>query len=408
MDDELEEILRILVESSESPILVVGDEVERRRVWARAILEARDGIERIAVLGEDDDWERVAGEVEAVVAPDVAAVSEDRQILLLEWVVEGDCIVAAGASDPNRAVREGEVRTDLYYRLAVAPFAVGDIEHGIASEEAIARTLGSDDEQAAGSERAMPPERLAAWAERAGVQPVRSWRHDHLEDGELWTLELGEPSVTEAWHRLRETAESGDGVAVVTSGREAVDELLERQHFGHERISERTADWRLDDWRRAAREVDPADWTDEGIEREIAEGLEASYFEAAPLEAPDRSDEQPSIVERAGESASVTLVPVEEAWEVPAFFHFGGHVGTPRADRHAAMLKHWSERWGATVFGIAFDSLDVYLDEPLRERDQVLEVAREQFVYCTPPIGENIAEVARWIQGARWWSFWWD
>lgn len=407
MDDELQEILRKLIESPETSLLVVGDDIERRVTWARAMLSAREGLGEPVFLKSADDWEGLDDEVEAVVVPDVTAASDREQGLLLEWLTEGTRVVAAGASDPDGAVREGELRADLFYRLAVAPFPVGEIDTDVEAEAVVEQVVERDDDRGAGSQRAMPSAAVAEWCQRAGVAPVRSWRHTHLEEGDLWTLEVG-ASATEAWHRLRETSEPENGVPVVTPGREVVDELLERQHFEHERISARTSDWRLDDWRRAAESVDLAHWIDETIEREIAEGRDASFFEAESWELVARSDEEASFVDRGADDAAVTIVPVDEAWEVPAFFHFGGYVGTPSAHLHAAIMKYWADNWGARVSGIGADMLDVYLDEPLRDRDEVLEVAREYFAYCPPSMGDDITDLARRIDGAHWWFFWWD
>ncbi|MFB6373234.1 MAG: hypothetical protein ABEN55_08995, partial [Bradymonadaceae bacterium] len=117
-------------------------------------------------------------------------------------------------------------------------------------------------------------------------------------DGQLWTIKLDSPAVPRAWRQLSETAENLGYHPVVTSGRDSVDTLLERQHFEHDAISPETADWRLEDWRQAAAGVDVDRWIRQAIGREKADGLGASYFDPEPVEAHDRDEEESSVVKR--------------------------------------------------------------------------------------------------------------
>lgn len=410
MDRDLRKLLQYLLENERSSFLLIGSDAKRRTDWARAILEERSGLDRVVVLESDRDWERAGDDVDAVIVPSVTAVSDDRQLTLLEWMTEGTRVVAAGAADPDAAVEEEELRVDLYYRLNVAPFPLDAFEATRTGSPDEVLDAAREDATGAegGSERAVPPEWLADWCARANVEPTRAWRHAHLEDGELWTMELGSPSAPRAWRRLSETADDLGYQPVVTTGREAVDTLLERQHFEHEAISPETADWRLEDWRRAAAGVDVDGWIAQVIEREKAEGLGASYFDPEPFEAPERDDENSFLVERADDGAAITLVPVDAAAEVPAFFHYGGYNANPQPDRHVAMLRRWADAWDATVFGISPDILELYVPEPVRDADDAVAIARQQHVYCPSVPVENIAGRARSVQNAHWWTFWWD
>lgn len=412
MDRHLLDVLRHLVEHDDAPVLVSGADAERRTDWARAIFEERSELDRAVLLESDSDWERAADDdIDAVIVPSLEAVDDERQATLLEWIADGIRVVAAGAADPDEAVRQNEIRVDLFYRLSLTPLPLGEFEatRQRPPGEVLAEALADASETEAGSERAVPSEWLADWCARAELQPTRAWRHSHLEDGELWTMEFESAPVTRAWRRLSETSGDLAYSPVVTPGRESVDTLLRDQHFEHDVVSPETADWRLEDWLRAASGVDVDRWVRRAVEREKAEGLGESYFDPdEPIEPVDRDDEGSYLVERAAGTAAVTLVPVADGPSVPAFFHYGGFNANPSAERHVAMLRHWLDRWDATLFGLSPEILELYVDDPITDADDAVAAAREQFAYCPSAPGQNIAVPARQILRAHWWTCWWD
>lgn len=408
MDPQLQTLLEHLVTDEEGSIFVTGADATTRRATALAILDARRDVRDTVVVESAPDWER-APRADAVVIPELTTLDDERQRTLVGWLTDDGPVVAAGVDDPNAAVRAEELRVDLHYELSAAPLPLDGFDAFAEAppEEVVERAAAAADEREADSERRVPPAWLARWCERADLAPTRAWCHDHLERRELWTLETGATSPTEAREKLRHTADGEDGHPVVTDGRDDVDRLLQRQHFDHETFSPRTADWRLDDWLEAAAGVDLERWIERQIERAAAEGLGPEYFEPDALEPPDGVDDEPTV-RRQEDHATVTVVPVDSPADVPAFFHFGFGNANPTPDRHVAMLRRWARRWNATLFGIGTDWLELTVTDPVADPETALEIAREHFVYCPDAPGANIAKFAQSILGASYWSFRWS
>lgn len=50
----------------------------------------------------------------------------------------------------------------------------------------------------------------------------------------------------------------------------------------------------------------------------------------------------------------------------------------------------------------------LFVEQPIRDRETALELAREHFVYCPSVPEQNIVRFARTVYNSHWWSFWWD
>ncbi|GEM_PF-169008 len=111
----------------------------------------------------------------------------------------------------------------------------------------------------------------------------------------------------------------------------------------------------------------------------------------------------------------VALVPTRQSWQAPAYLKFGGWNEAPKPAEHTAVLKYWSQRYGAEVMAMKFDTVELLIRRPPSTRDQALEVAWEYFGYspdCLP--GEHnsptysIEGLAAFLLIAKIWGFWWD
>jgi hypothetical protein len=81
------------------------------------------------------------------------------------------------------------------------------------------------------------------------------------------------------------------------------------------------------------------------------------------------------------------------------------------AAEHAALWRYWQERYGATVACIANDVIEFTVSKPPRTREQALELARQQYVYCADIVHQGVGTVealAATMMNSSVWYFWWD
>jgi hypothetical protein len=107
----------------------------------------------------------------------------------------------------------------------------------------------------------------------------------------------------------------------------------------------------------------------------------------------------------------IALVPVTKNWMIPAFLKIGDWNDCPTAAEHAAIFKYWDECYGITVAGIAADVIELEIQRPPTTREQALQLAEQQFIYCPDIVyqgTQTIAALASTLLNGRVWFFWWD
>jgi hypothetical protein len=107
----------------------------------------------------------------------------------------------------------------------------------------------------------------------------------------------------------------------------------------------------------------------------------------------------------------IALIPVEKSWMIPAFLKIGGWNECPTAAEHSAIFKYWDERYGITVAGITADVIELEIQHPPTTREQALQLAEQQFIYCPDIVyqgTETIAALASTLINGSVWFFWWD
>ena len=107
----------------------------------------------------------------------------------------------------------------------------------------------------------------------------------------------------------------------------------------------------------------------------------------------------------------IALVPVTKGWMIPAFLKIGGWNDCPTAAEHSAIFKYWDECYGITVAGIAADVIELEIQHPPTTREQALQLAEQQFIYCPDIVyqgTQTIAALASTLLNGRVWFFWWD
>ena len=103
-------------------------------------------------------------------------------------------------------------------------------------------------------------------------------------------------------------------------------------------------------------------------------------------------------------------IPIKNPWEVFAYLPFGGWNECPANEEHMAVAKYWFEKYGAIPALMTHDVLEYSLPAPV-SREKAIEVAWEQFTYCSDIVEQGVGTVGRLADGlakSSYWYFWWD
>ncbi|MFN7920782.1 MAG: DUF4253 domain-containing protein [Bryobacteraceae bacterium] len=112
-----------------------------------------------------------------------------------------------------------------------------------------------------------------------------------------------------------------------------------------------------------------------------------------------------------GASVNLVEVPCAEGWQVPAHLPFGDWNACPPDEFHCAILRRWSERYGAELVGMSHDVIELYVPKPIDDKAAAKLVAQEMTAYCEDIVTQGCGTVralAQEILGAKHWLFWWD
>lgn len=103
-------------------------------------------------------------------------------------------------------------------------------------------------------------------------------------------------------------------------------------------------------------------------------------------------------------------IPIKNPWEVFAYLPFGGWNECPANEEHMAVAKYWFEKYGAVPALMTHDVLEYSLPAPVSQ-EKAMEVAWEQFTYCSDIVEQGVGTVGRLADGltkSSYWYFWWD
>jgi hypothetical protein len=105
---------------------------------------------------------------------------------------------------------------------------------------------------------------------------------------------------------------------------------------------------------------------------------------------------------------AVALVPTPRPWEVAAFLQFGGFNACPSPAEHVAIHRLWGQAFGASVFGMTHDAIELVVDHPPTDNEAVLAVARRHRSYSEQWDHLDLGHTAAYLAGATVWPCWWD
>ncbi|MCI8428484.1 MAG: DUF4253 domain-containing protein [Lachnospira sp.] len=106
-------------------------------------------------------------------------------------------------------------------------------------------------------------------------------------------------------------------------------------------------------------------------------------------------------------------VPTKNPWEVIAWFPMGGWNECPWVDDMMAISHYWYEKYHAFPAVITRDVLQYFVENPVDNEKEALELAKEHYAFCTDRLDQGTAsgtinEVADSLIDSKVWFFWWD
>lgn len=107
----------------------------------------------------------------------------------------------------------------------------------------------------------------------------------------------------------------------------------------------------------------------------------------------------------------VAQISVSEPWEIPAKFKYGDWNECPKPEVHCALWRYWYKKFGAEIVGISHDVIEAKVSNPPKTKDEAMELAWAQYLYCNDIVDqgvETVANLAAILMGHENWYFWWD
>ncbi|MEU4155338.1 DUF4253 domain-containing protein [Actinoplanes sp. NPDC026670] len=109
---------------------------------------------------------------------------------------------------------------------------------------------------------------------------------------------------------------------------------------------------------------------------------------------------------------TVALVPAAEPWLVPVTLHYGGWNKYPDPAEHAAIMRHWLDRYGAEPVVWTGTTLDYAVARPPSTRPEAIALAWEYRQYNDGEYdlyrAETLTDLAAGLLNAPVWRTWWD
>ena len=107
----------------------------------------------------------------------------------------------------------------------------------------------------------------------------------------------------------------------------------------------------------------------------------------------------------------IALIPTDDPTAIPAYMRWGNWNANPPPAYHVAALRAWRDKYGAELIGLGFDVINLRVARRPATRDEALDLARTQYVYCSDIIVQGVGSyraLAAGLMETDWWFFWWD
>ena len=104
----------------------------------------------------------------------------------------------------------------------------------------------------------------------------------------------------------------------------------------------------------------------------------------------------------------IGLLPAADPTEAAAYLKFGGWNDCPKPPVHITFARRWHERYGAVLQSNTYETVEFRVARPVTDRREALQLALDQYHYCTDSVPETLEVAAAELIGATVWTFWWD
>jgi hypothetical protein len=220
-------------------------------------------------------------------------------------------------------------------------------------------------------------------------------------EGPLHGIEVRGPQAFATWLALRDAVPDTGRWPVIIAGDRAELGRIERGRDAPpaRAIVASGLQLDLDAWMRRQREEDPQRFTAPRGEWPAPATRDYDFYALR------------DVAQRPIRTFVVALVPTRAPHEIPAHLRFGGWNDCPEPEVHVAALRAWHDRHQAEPVIVGGDTIELLVRSPPTTRQQALELAQAQYVYCPDIVdqGEGTVEAlaASLLDNTRWF-FWWD
>ena len=107
-------------------------------------------------------------------------------------------------------------------------------------------------------------------------------------------------------------------------------------------------------------------------------------------------------------AAIIGLLPITDPTETAAELHFGGWNDCPNPEVHICIARRWHEKYGAVQVSNGHDAIEFRVAKPVTDRQEALDLAWLQYLYCSDGLPGTLEEAAAELVGSTVWHFWWD
>ena len=122
----------------------------------------------------------------------------------------------------------------------------------------------------------------------------------------------------------------------------------------------------------------------------------------------DYDDESKSKIK---EDVAIVKLPTEKSYEAFAWLPMGGFNDCPLPSEMTAMAKYWHEKHGAELATITYDTAEFYLNQPVSDKEALVELAIEQYLFDVDIVEQGVGDVESLVETLyqnKQWYFWWD
>lgn len=125
----------------------------------------------------------------------------------------------------------------------------------------------------------------------------------------------------------------------------------------------------------------------------------------------DHVTPDPTLAQDYAHAVWLLTFPHLKGWELPIYLQFGGWNACPDPQEHGAVLAYWYHYYGAELFGLGSDVLELWVADPPVSLTTAMVLAKEQMAYCDDLVFQGtltVKRLAQYLLGSTSWSFWWD